>query len=90
MGNKTETLVQGMRAKGYDILQYAPPLGSGLQADAVTTAAALTGAAFDPATADWSKIYTGFPQSQTPTITLNGPNSNVPIFPEVGGIKCLR
>ena len=88
--NKTQTLLAGARGAGADVVQYVPPLKAGLEAQAASTAAKLTGAAFDPATADWSKIYTGFPQSQTPTTTLTFVNSvGVAKFPSVGGMKCL-
>ena len=88
--NKTQTLLAGARGAGADVVQYVPPLKAGLEAQAASTAAKLTGVAFDPATADWSKIYTGFPQSQTPTTTLTFVNSvGVAKFPSVGGMKCL-
>lgn len=77
-----------MSGAGADLLQFVPPLKAGIESQLSSTAAQLANADFDPATADWSQIYTGFPQSQTPTITLNG-NVGAPIFPPVGGMRCL-
>ena len=88
--NATQTILAGARGVGQDVLQYAPPLKEGVETQVKATAAQLAGVQFNPATADWSKIYTGFPQPQVPTTTLNFVN-NVPVakFPEVGGMKCL-
>lgn len=91
--NKTQTLINGARGAVENGLEFIPPLKSGLDAQAATTAADLAGATFDPATADWAKIYTGFPQPQVPTTFLDfiGPigNGNLPVaeFPLVGGEK---
>ena len=78
--NKTQTLLAGARGAGADVVQYVPPLKAGLEAQAASTAAKLTGVAFDPATADWSKIYTGFPQGSA----LTGAN-----LLGFGDMKCL-
>jgi len=66
--------------KREDLLQYVPPLKASLDASALTTIAALTGATFDPATADWSKIYTAIPQGASVT------TDNVK---GLGNMKCL-
>ena len=69
--------------------EVALKLGGGATvASALVAARAKFVKPVDPATENWSKIYTGFPQSQTPTITLNG-NASVPVFPSAGGMKCL-
>lgn len=70
--NKTRTLANGLQGIPDSFLSYGGPLRADLRADAAFTAAQLVGApAFDPVTADWSKIYTGFPQPQTPTIGID-------------------
>ena len=88
--NKTQTLVAGARDAGKDVVQYVSPLKTGLEAQAAKTAAQLADTPFNPATADWAKIYTGFPQSKTPSSILNFVGQ-VPVaeFPLVGGMRCL-
>lgn len=70
--NKTQTIANGLQGIPDSFLSYGGPLKADLRADAAFTAAQLVNApAFDPVTADWSKIYTGFPQPQLPTIGLD-------------------
>ena len=61
--NKTQALKAAAVGAGDSLLQYAPPLKAGLAASVQALADA--DAPFDPATADWSKIYTGYPQPVT-------------------------
>ena len=60
--NATQTILAGARGVGQDVLQYAPPLKEGVETQVKATAAQLAGVQFNPATADWSKIYTAVPQ----------------------------
>jgi len=68
--NKTKTIANGIRGVPESVLQYAPPLEADLRANAKSTLAQLVDAPpFDPLTADWSKIYTGFPQPAVPSFS---------------------
>ena len=78
--NKTQTLVAGALGAGANVLEFVPPLKTGLEAQAATTAAQLADTPFNPATADWAKIYTGFPQ---------GPGLNKANLGGPGDMKCL-
>lgn len=63
--NKTQTLKRAAVGAGDSLLQYVPPLKAGLAAAAAAAGQQLADAPFDPATADWAKIYTGYPQPVT-------------------------
>ena len=63
--NKTQTLKRAAVGAGDNLLQYVPPLKAGLVASEAAAVQQLADAPFDPATADWAKIYTGYPQPVT-------------------------